>query len=114
MAEFVQGTGGCLSMVIDRERIPGFRFPSNFGYMNEDFYGWLSIIQQGQTGHRLPADLGRYRLPVNSRSSSKRRAATDAWKVYREYSKLPVLRAALWWTLYVWNSFWLYRHARPR
>jgi len=109
-----RGTGGCLSMVIDRERIPGFRFPTNFPYMNEDFCGWLSIIQRGQTGHRLPVDLGRYRLSANSRSSSKRRAVADAWKIYREYSKLPLMRAALWWTLYVWNSFWLYRRARPR
>jgi hypothetical protein len=109
-----RGTGGCLSIVIDRERIPGFHFPNNFRYINEDFCGWLSIIQQGQPGHRLPADLGRYRLSVHSRSSSKRRAVIDAWKIYREFSKLPPMRAVVWWTQYIWNSFWLYRRARPR
>jgi len=109
-----RGTGGCLSMVIDRERIPGFHFPYGFRYTHEDFIGWLSIIQRGENGHRLPADLGRYRLSPSSRSSNKRKAVIDTWRIYRKFSKLPLMRAALWWTLYIWNTFWLYRRARPR
>ncbi len=109
-----RGHGGCLSMVIDRERVPEFHFPRSFPYTHEDFIGWLSIIQGGITGHRLPADLGCYRISANSRSSNKRRAVIDTWRIYREFSKLPALRAAWWWTLYIWNSFWLYRRARPR
>jgi teichuronic acid biosynthesis glycosyltransferase TuaG len=109
-----RGTGGCLSIVIDRERVPGFRFPKDYRYTHEDLIAWLSIIQQGENGHRLPIDLGRYRLSANSRSSNKRRAVIDTWRIYRKYSKLPLTQAALWWTLYIWNSFWLYRRARPR
>jgi glycosyltransferase involved in cell wall biosynthesis len=109
-----RGTGGCLSMVIDRERVPGLRFPEGHRNINEDFIAWLSIIQQGVNGRRLPADLGRYRISANGRSSNKRKAVIDAWRIYREFSKLPFMRAALWWTFYVWNSFWLYRRARPR
>ncbi|MGA7158722.1 MAG: glycosyltransferase family 2 protein [Acidobacteriaceae bacterium] len=109
-----RGTGGCLSMVIDRDRVPGFHFPHRYRYTHEDFCGWLSIIQRGENGHRLPFDLGSYRLSAHSRSSNKFRAVTDTWKIYREYSKLPVMRAALWWMQYVWNSFRLYRYARPR
>jgi len=109
-----RGTGGCLSMVIDRERVPDFHFPYRYRYTHEDFCGWLSIIQRGENGHRLPFDLGRYRLSANSRSSNKVRAVTDTWKIYREYSKLSLVRAAFWWTQYIWHSFWLYRYARPR
>ena len=109
-----RGTGGCLSMVIDRERVPDFHFPYRYRYTHEDFCGWLSIIQRGENGHRLPFDLGRYRLSAHSRSSNKVRAVTDTWKIYREYSKLSLVRAAFWWTQYVWNSYWLYRYARPR
>jgi teichuronic acid biosynthesis glycosyltransferase TuaG len=109
-----RGTGGCLSVVIDRDRVAKFHFPDNSLYMHEDFCGWLDIIQQGQLGHRLPADLGRYRLSENSRSSNKRKSIYGAWRIYRDYSKLPPLRAAIWWTQYVWSSFWLYRRARPR
>lgn len=108
-----RATGGCLSIVIDRERVPDFRFPSRFRYTHEDFCGWLSIIQRGIHGHRLPLDLGRYRLSSQSRSSNKRKAVIDAWMIYREFSGLPVARAAIWWTIYVWNSLLLYQRARP-
>jgi glycosyltransferase involved in cell wall biosynthesis len=109
-----RGTGGCLSIVIDRELVPGFHFPNGYRYTHEDFIAWMSIIQGGENGHRLPVDLGRYRLSAHSRSSNKRRAIIDTWRIYREYSKLPLTRAALWWTLYIWHSFWLYRRACPR
>jgi glycosyltransferase involved in cell wall biosynthesis len=109
-----RGTGGCLSVVIDRERIAGFRFPESGRYLHEDFCAWLSIIQQGHVGHRLAADLGRYRLSAQSRSANKLAAAAQSWKIYRETSKLPPMRAALWWTQYAWNGFWLHLAARPR
>jgi glycosyltransferase involved in cell wall biosynthesis len=108
-----RGHGGCMSMVIDRERVHGFRFPSSFQLTHEDFIAWLSIIQQGERGHRLPVDLGRYRLSAKSRSSNKRKAIKDTWIIYRKYSKLPLIRAAHWWAEYIWNSCWLYWHARP-
>ena len=82
--------------------------------LHEDFCAWLSIVQDGHTGHRLPADLGRYRLSKGSRSANKFRAAVEVWKIYRQASGLSRTRAALWWTEYAWNGFWLHRHAVPR
>jgi glycosyltransferase involved in cell wall biosynthesis len=108
-----RGTGGCLSVVIDRELVPEFHFPRGRDFKHEDFIGWLKIIQLGQLGHRLPADLGRYRLSADSRSSNKLKAIRDTWRIYRDFSKLSRLRAFNWWVQYVWNSFWLYIHARP-
>lgn len=106
---------GCLSMVIDRSMIPDFRFPSEDEYYHhEDFCAWLRLIKQGHIGHRLPADLGRYRMSASSRSANKLVGAIDTWKIYRRFSKLSLLRAASWWTQYAWNSFWLHRYARPR
>lgn len=104
---------GCLSIVIDGKRVPNFRFPDDPRYLHEDFCAWLSLIQQGYVGHRLPVDLGRYRVSDHSRSANKVFAATQTWKIYREVSKLPPMQAALWWTEYAWNSFWLHRHAAP-
>lgn len=109
-----RGHGGCLSMVIDRERIADFHFPENFPYIHEDFAAWLSLVRQGHTGHRLPVDLGRYRLSGSSRSANRLAGSIDTWKIYREFSKLPLTRAALWWMQYAWNGFWLHRHAAPR
>jgi glycosyltransferase involved in cell wall biosynthesis len=109
-----RGHGGCLSMVIDRERIHDFHFPEKHRFLHEDFCAWLSIIIQGHIGHRLPADLGRYRLSDKSRSANKFAGAIDTWKIYRTISKLPLMLAALWWAQYAWNSFWLRHYARPR
>jgi glycosyltransferase involved in cell wall biosynthesis len=109
-----RGHGGCLSIVIDHEQIPDFHFPYSCKYLHEDFCAWLSLIQRGYVGHRLPADLGRYRLSDQSRSSNKLIAAAQSWKIYRQASRLPPMLAALWWMQYAWNGFWLHRFARPR
>jgi len=109
-----RGHGGCLSIVIDRTRIPVIHFPPVAPHHAEDFCAWLTLIRAGYTGHRLPADLGRYRLSPNSRSSNKLRCALNTWRVYRNFSRLSVLRAAFWWPQYAWNTFALYLLARPR
>ncbi len=105
---------GCLSVVIDRKLVEGFQFPENCKFLHEDFCAWLSLVKCGQIGHRLAADLGRYRLCPRSRSSNKLKAAMETWRIYRDASKLSRLRAAQWWMEYAWNGFWLHHYARPR
>ena len=109
-----RGHGGCLSMVIDRKRVKVIRFPAISPHHAEDFCAWLLLIRDGHTGHRLPADLGRYRLSPNSRSSNKLKSAFNAWHLYRHVSRLPVPRAALWWSQYAWNALLLHLQALPR
>jgi glycosyltransferase involved in cell wall biosynthesis len=109
-----RGTG-CLTVVLDRHKIAEFRFPNlKRPYRAEDFCLWLSLIQRGYVGHRLPLDLARYRLSKNSRSANKLKGALNAWRLYRNFSRLSFLNAALWWIQYAWNDFWLYQYARPR
>jgi glycosyltransferase involved in cell wall biosynthesis len=105
---------GCLTVVIDREQIPVFRFPPPSPYVSEDFCLWAEILRAGHIGHRLPADLARYRLSPQSRSANKLRCAIDAWHLYRNFSKLPLAHAALWWTQYTVNALALHLNARPR
>lgn len=105
---------GCLAIVIDREKIPDFRFPVDCRYLHEDFCAWLSIIQQGHVGHRLDMDLGRYRVSPKSRSANKWRAASETWKIYRNVSGLSPARATIWWVQYVWNAMKLHHQGRPR
>ena len=109
-----RGTG-CLTVVLDRQKIADFHFPDlKRPYRAEDFCLWLSLIQRGFVGHRLPLDLARYRLSKNSRSANKLKGAVNAWRLYRNFSHLSFLHAALWWIQYAWNDFWLYQSARPR
>lgn len=109
-----RGHGGCMSFVLDRRRTGEFRFPVSCEYLHEDFCAWLGLIQRGHIGGRLAEDLGRYRVSQASRSGNKLKSVKETWKIYRKLSKLSPLRAALWWSEYVWNSFWLYRYASPR
>jgi glycosyltransferase involved in cell wall biosynthesis len=109
-----RGTGGCLSVVIDRERIPVFGFPAIAPYRAEDFCLWAQLIREGHTGRRLPVDLARYRLSLKSRSANKLSGAINAWHLYRKMSRLSILRAALWWSQYAWNAFVLHLQAIPR
>ena len=107
-----RGTG-CLSVVVDREQIPRLRFPDGCRHLHEDFCAWLSLIQQGYIGHRLPADLARYRMTAYGRSANKLSGALKVWRIYRRFSRLSLTRAASWWLQYAWNASRLYRHARP-
>ena len=108
-----RGTG-CLTVVIDRERIPEVRFPVCAKALNEDFRVWLRLVRDGYVGRRLACDLGRYRLSAGSRSANKPSSARETWKIYCDESGLSLPRALNWWMQYAWNSFWLSRHARPR
>ena len=108
-----RGTGGCLSVMIDREQLPGFRFPELQRTLPEDFLAWLAIIKRGCNGYRLPQDLGRYRLTPASRSSNKFASARAVWYLYRSVEKLPWATAASWWMQYAWNARVMYHRARP-
>lgn len=105
---------GCLSVMLDRERLDWFRFPASERYQHEDFCGWLSLVKRGYFGYRVPFDLGRYRLLETSRSANRLKGAKYSWRIYREVSNLSLPRAAVWWLQYAWNTFWMHRLARPR
>lgn len=109
-----RGHGGCLSIVVDRQRVPVIQFPEIEPHHAEDFCAWLAMIRAGHVGHRLPADLGRYRLSPKSRSANKLEGAINAWRLYRNISRLSIPRAALWWSQYAWNALVLHLHAIPR
>lgn len=105
---------GCLTVVIDREQLPEFRFPTRRDGLNEDFIAWLGLVRQGHVGRRFPEDLGRYRLSEESRNGNRMSSALECWRIYRNDSKLPFGVALRWWTRYAWNAFWMHRRAVPR
>jgi glycosyltransferase involved in cell wall biosynthesis len=106
-----RGTGDCMSVMIDREQIPYFQFEQKG--QHEDLLTWISLVRTGWLGHRLPLDLGRYRLALNSRNSNKLCAALEVWKTYRSVQDISYSKSALYWLLYAWYSFWLHLRSRP-
>lgn len=109
-----RGMGSCLTVVIDREEIPEFRFPSHDCGRHEDFVAWAQLIRSGYMGQRVPEDLGRYRISRAGRNVNKFGSAVECWRAYRKESGLSFLRAASWWSQYAWNAFWMYRKGAPR
>jgi teichuronic acid biosynthesis glycosyltransferase TuaG len=109
-----RGVGSCLTVVIDLHQLPNFRFPADHRDLNEDFIAWLRLLRQGHVGHRLPEDLGRYRLSAESRNGNRFASAVACWHIYRNESKLPWGRAVNWWAQYAWHAFWMHRRAVPR
>jgi teichuronic acid biosynthesis glycosyltransferase TuaG len=105
---------GCLTVVIDLQKLPDFRFPTDHEDLNEDFLAWLQLLRTGHLGHRLPEDLGRYRLSETSRNGNRIASAIACWRIYRNESKLPLGRALNWWAQYAWHAFWMHRRAVPR
>lgn len=109
-----RGVGGCLAVVIDREKVPAFRFPSHDCGRHEDFVAWAQVLKHGHIGHRVPEDLGRYRLSCGGRNSGKIGSAIECWRAYRRESQLPWARATSWWLQYAWNAYWMYRRGAVR
>ena len=105
---------GCLTVVLDLEQLPDFRFPTDHDDLNEDFVAWLRLVRKGHLAYRLPEDLGRYRLSETSRNGNRIASAVACWRIYRNESKLPFCRALNWWTQYAWHAFWMHRRAVPR
>ena len=92
-----RGVGSCLTVVIDLEQLPDFRFPADYDDLNEDFVAWLRLLRKGHIGCRLPEDLGRYRLSETSRNGNRIASAVACWRIYRNESKLPLGLALRWW-----------------
>lgn len=104
---------GCLTVMVDREQVPGFIFPEVSRSLPEDHFAWLSVLQLGHVGRRLPQDLARYRVFQGSRSGNKFRAAKVMWQMFRDVEKLSWPRAANWWLQYAWNAYRMHRRAQP-
>lgn len=84
---------GSLSVVIDCERIPDFRFPWHDCGRHEDFVAWAQVLKAGHIGYRVPEDLGRYRISNGGRNANKVGSAIECWRAYRRESHLPLQRA---------------------
>lgn len=82
---------GCLTVVIDRTKIPD---PSMPPIKHEDYVTWLRILRDGNIAHGISQDLARYRVASGSVSADKKRAAGWTWNIYRNIEGLSLVRSS--------------------
>lgn len=104
---------GCLAVMVDREKLPDFKFPAVDRALPEDHYAWFTILKSGEFGHRLNMDLARYRVFQGSRSGNKLRAAAVMWQMFRHVEGLPIPTVWYWFARYAWTAYRMHRYARP-
>jgi len=93
---------GCLTVVIDREKIGDFEMPNIRS--SHDMALWLLIMRRGFTAYGLDENLARYRIVSTSNTASKWHAAKDVWKVYREAEKLSFFYSSWCFLNYAFNA----------
>jgi len=102
---------GCLTIVLDREKYPEFKFPNvSASIRAEDFLAWSLLIQRFGMALRCPYDLARYTIVDNSRSSSKIKASSSVWEVYRDIENITIVSAIFYFVSYascvLWKRYW--------
>jgi teichuronic acid biosynthesis glycosyltransferase TuaG len=95
-------TIGCLTVMLDRERLGSARMPAL--RKHEDLALWFELLKRGLVARGLQEDLARYRIVRGSRSRDKLATATHMWSVYREVEKLSLLDSLWCYTHYAWRA----------
>lgn len=90
---------GCLTVVIDREKIGDFRMP--LVRAGQDTATWLSILKKGNVAYGLNEDLASYRKVKGSISSNKIKALKRTWNTYRNIEKLRLIPCVYYYANYV-------------
>ena len=93
---------GCLTVVIDREKIGDFEMPDIRS--SHDMALWLQIMRGGINAYGLDENLAKYRVVSSSNTGDKIKAAKDVWKVYREVEKLSFLYSCWCFVNYVFYA----------
>lgn len=80
---------GCLTVMLDREKIGDLRMINI--RTRQDYAFWLTLTKKGFPAYGIPEVLAKYRLVENSISSNKLKAAKQNWQLYRhiEQQSLP-------------------------
>ena len=93
---------GCLTVVIDKEKVGDFEMPSIRS--SHDMALWLLIMKRGFDAYGLNENLANYRIVSASNSSSKLDAANDVWRVYRQFERLSFFYSTWCFLNYAFNA----------
>lgn len=84
---------GCSTVMLDTRVHGKIAFPTGLG-RQEDYALWLSLLRGGALACGLDEPLVLYRVHESSKSARKLPSIIAQWHVYRDFEKLPPLRAA--------------------
>lgn len=93
---------GCLTVVIDKEKIGYFEMPNIKS--SHDMALWLSLLKRGINAYGIKDVLASYRLVLTSNTAKKHKAAKDVWSVYRDIEKINLLKSAYYFICYSFNA----------
>jgi len=93
---------GCLTVMIDREDLPPFRFPDL--RTGQDGAAWLSLLRCGIRAYGMPDELASYRIVRTSNTRNKLKSAKGVWKLMRQHEQLSVPWASWFFAHYAWNA----------
>jgi len=89
---------GCLTVMIDREKVSSFAMPS---VRHEDYVTWLNIAKEGYIIYGLREDLARYRVSSTSLSGNKLKSFMWTWNVYRQSQGISVIKSLYYILCYI-------------
>lgn len=93
---------GCLTVMIDREKIGEFNMP--LIRARQDLATWLSILRKGNTAYGIQESLSEYRIVEGSISSNKFKIMKKNWYVYRKIEKLSLFKSIYVFVFYGINA----------
>ncbi|KIV76772.1 Putative N-acetylgalactosaminyl-diphosphoundecaprenol glucuronosyltransferase [Bacillus mycoides] len=93
---------GCLTVMLDREKIPCIEMPS---VQPEDTALWLQLLYKGYEAKGIQQVLAKYRIVTNSVSRNKIRAAFRYWKLLRAQKPLNSLQTFFYFSKYAYHAY---------
>lgn len=102
----------CSSMMIPIQIIKETMFNTEF--YHEDYVLGLDILKKGYVAVADTDVLLNWRYLNNSRSFNKKKSACNRWRIYREYLKLPLLKAIYYFSCYAFAGIRKYGNSYPK
>lgn len=105
---------GCLTIMLDRNKIPEFRFPDlKTARRAEDFLAWSKCIQHSGPVLRCPHDLARYSVVANSRSAVTKSSVLSVWRIYVDVEEISFPLAGFYFLIFSLGVVWKRFRFRP-
>lgn len=92
-----RATIGCSTVMLRRSSIDGMLMPDLRA--GQDYAFWLEILKKNNA-YLLPIALTKYRIHSGSLSRNKLMKARQQWRIYRQFQRIPPLRAASYFSSY--------------